>query len=214
MGVFLDIEGAFNNTCYNTMCDALIRHGSDYTIVQWIRVTLEGRIVVATLNGFSMSLATSRGCPQGGVLSPLLWCLVVDDLLARLSGNGVFIQGYTDDIRLLTMGKFPNTLSRLLKWALLTIETWCNKVGLSVNPNNTGFVAFTRKRKLPRFFEPQFFGVKLSLSGSVKYLGVILDSWLTWREHVDVKTRKAHNLLWACRRACMVSWGLKPKVVH
>jgi hypothetical protein len=79
------------------MCDALIRYGSDYTIVQWIRTTLEGHVAVATLNGFSMSLAISRGCLQGGVLSPLLWCLVVDDLLARLSGNGVFIQGYTDD---------------------------------------------------------------------------------------------------------------------
>jgi hypothetical protein len=49
---------------------------------------------------------------------------------------------------------------------------------------------------------------------SVKYLGVILDSWLTWREHVDVKVRKAHNLLWACRRAYVVTWWLKPRVVH
>jgi hypothetical protein len=27
LGDFLDIEGAFNNTCYVTMCDALARHG-------------------------------------------------------------------------------------------------------------------------------------------------------------------------------------------
>ena len=48
------------------MCDALVRHGSDHTIVQWIRATLEDRVAVANLNGFSMRLATSRGCPQGG----------------------------------------------------------------------------------------------------------------------------------------------------
>ena len=59
-----------------------------------------------------------------------------------------------------------------------------------------------------------FWGVKLSLSGSVKCLEVILDSRWTWRGHVDVKMRKAHNLLWACRRACGARWGLKPKVVH
>ena len=86
-----------------------------------------------------------------------------------------------------------------MKWALLTIDIWCNEIGLSVNPDKTGFVAFTRKRKRLGLFEPQFIGVKLSLMGSVKYLGVILDSRLTWREYVDVKTRKAHNLLWACR---------------
>jgi hypothetical protein len=34
LGAFLDIEGAFNNTCYNTMCDALVRHGSKHTIVR------------------------------------------------------------------------------------------------------------------------------------------------------------------------------------
>jgi hypothetical protein len=30
----LDEEGAFNNTWYDTMCDAFVRHGSEYTIVQ------------------------------------------------------------------------------------------------------------------------------------------------------------------------------------
>ena len=30
---------------------------------------------------------------------------------------------------------------------------------------------------------------------SVKYLGVVLDSQRTWREHVDVKVRKAHNFV-------------------
>ena len=33
LGVFLDIEGAFNNASHNSMCTALARHGVDYTIV-------------------------------------------------------------------------------------------------------------------------------------------------------------------------------------
>jgi hypothetical protein len=105
-------------------------------------------------------------------------------------------------------------VSGLLKWALHTIEMWCDEFGLSVNPDKTGLVTFMRRRKLPGFFEPCFFGISLHCSMSVKYLGVILDSWLTWREHVDFKVRKAHNLLWACRRAYGVMWGLKPRVVH
>jgi hypothetical protein len=31
---------------------------------------------------------------------------------------------------------------------------------------------------------------------------------------VDAETRKAHNLLWACRRACGARWGLRSQVVH
>ena len=87
LGVFLDIEGAFDNTSYDSMCLALSRHGTDLTIVRWIRATLEGRLATAALGD------VTRGCPQGGVLSPLLWCLVVDDLLVRLEGN-VYTQGY------------------------------------------------------------------------------------------------------------------------
>jgi len=68
------------------------------------------------------------------------------------------------------------------------------EVSLSVNPDKTGLV-FTRKRKLPGFFEPRFFGVTLHHSMSVNYLRVVLDSRLFWREHVDVKVKKAHNLL-------------------
>ena len=83
-----------------------------------------------------------------------------------------------------------------------------------VNPDKTGLVTFTIKRKLPGFFEPHLFGMTLHRSMSIKYLGVILDSCLTWNEHVDVKVKKAHNLMWACRRACGVMWGLKPRVVH
>ena len=118
---------------------------------------------------------------------------MVDYLLARFSGGGVFIQGYADDKGLVAVGKFPNTISGLMQWALLTVDTWCKEVEMSVNPDKTGFVVFTKKSKCQGFNEPQIFWVKLSISESVKYLGVILDSQLTWTKHVEVKVRKAHN---------------------
>jgi hypothetical protein len=123
------------------------------------------------------------------------------------------LKDITDDICLLAVGKFPNTVSGLIQWALHTVEMWCDELGVLVNPDKTGHVAFTR-RKLPGFFEPRLFGMTLCRSILVKYLGVILVSWLTWREHMDVKVWKAHSLLWACRKACGMMWGLRPKVGH
>jgi len=49
LGVFLDIEGAFNCTSYDSMCAALARHGVVYTIIRWIRATVEGRQATVTL---------------------------------------------------------------------------------------------------------------------------------------------------------------------
>jgi hypothetical protein len=95
---------------------------------------------------------------------------------------------------LLAVGKLPNTVSGLIQWALSTVEIWCKEIGLSVNPDKTGLVAFTRKRKLQELFEPRLFGVALELSRSVKYLVVVLDSRLTWKEHVEAKGRMAHSV--------------------
>jgi len=75
-------------------------------------------VAVATLNDISLRFAISRGCPQGGVLLPFLWGLVVNDLITRFSGSGVFIQGYADDICLLAVGKFPSTVLGLMEWTL------------------------------------------------------------------------------------------------
>jgi hypothetical protein len=79
-----------------------------------------------------------------------------------------------------------------------------------VNANRTVLVVFTRKRKLPDFFEPIFFffffGVTMQPSMLVKYLGVVLDSRLFWMEHVSIKVKKACNLFWACRRAYGATW--------
>ena len=116
LGVFLDIEKAFNNTSYDSMCAALFKHWVDYTIIQWIRATLEGHRAVVTLDGSSKSVAVFRGCKQGGVLSPPLWCLVVDDLIARHNEGGIYTQGHGDDICLLLVGKFPNTLLGLIQY--------------------------------------------------------------------------------------------------
>jgi hypothetical protein len=175
LGVFLDTEGTFNITSYDSMCAALFKHEVDYTIILWIRATLEGHLAAATLGGLSKRVTVSRGCPQGGVSSPLLWCLVVDDLIARLNGGGIYTQGFADDICFLVVGKFLDTVLGLIQWALRTMKTWCDKVGSLVYPDKTRLIVFKRKGELPGFSELHYFRVTLRHSMLVKDLGVVLD---------------------------------------
>jgi hypothetical protein len=72
MGVFLYTEGAYSYTSFDSMCTALGGRGVNSTIVLCIKVTLEGRLVTATLIGMFMRVRVSRGCPQKGWLSPVL----------------------------------------------------------------------------------------------------------------------------------------------
>jgi hypothetical protein len=74
-------------------------------------------------------------CQQRGMLSPLLWSPVVDGLLWELNDNGYYTAGYADDIAYLLNGKFPQTVSEVLQTAPWTVQEWCDRAKLSINPN-------------------------------------------------------------------------------
>jgi len=65
MCAFLDIEGAFDNASHDAVQIAL-------TTSRWIVSLLRLRQATATVQNSTVTVTTSRGCPQGGVLSPLL----------------------------------------------------------------------------------------------------------------------------------------------
>jgi hypothetical protein len=73
-----------------------------------------GRKITAMLVGETLEGFVARGCPQGGIPSPLLRGLVVDELIAGLNGDGCYALGYADDIAILIRRKCPNTISEIL----------------------------------------------------------------------------------------------------
>jgi hypothetical protein len=148
LGAFPDIEEAFDRTSFDIIKQAAERHGIEPAICRWICAMLENRNVSATLAGETLRASAARGCPQGGVLSPLLWSLVVDDLVWELNSNGYHTVGYADDIAILINGKFSHTVSEVLQAALCTVQKWWEKTKLSINPNKTVITPFTRRREL------------------------------------------------------------------
>ena len=141
-----------------------------------------------------------RGCPQGGVLSLLLSCLVADRLLRTLNEKGFFTQGYADDLAILIRGPFLEPLLELTQGALEVVERWCHETGLSVNPLKTGLVIFTHKYKIGLVEGPVLGGVRLIPTDSVKFLGVILDKKLSWKEHLEERCKSVSASFWLCRR--------------
>jgi hypothetical protein len=67
-------------------------------------------VVITTLSGETLRVSTARGCPQGGVPSPLLWSLVVDERLWGLNDYDYYTTGYVDDIAILINRKFLQTV--------------------------------------------------------------------------------------------------------
>ena len=208
---FLDIEGAFDNTSYASINTALRNKGADTTTMRWIQAMLSSREITAALGDTSITVTAIKGCPQGGVLSPLLWSLVVDFLLNKLTRLGYDVIGYADDVVLIIRGKNDALLAGRLQAALNITMIWCTQEGLNVNPTKTVVVPFTRKRNV-NITPPLLNGTRLSLSDEVKYLGIILDKKLNWNAHLDYAVSKATTAIWACNNLLGKTWGLKPQL--
>jgi hypothetical protein len=76
--------------------------------------------------GSGLTAKVAGGCPQGGVggLSPLLWNLVVDWLLAVLNDQGFNTYGYADDTVIIVQGKFAHKVRELMQAALNVVHNW------------------------------------------------------------------------------------------
>src|SRR5690606_1436618 len=149
-----------------------------------------------------------------GVLSPLLWCLVADEIIKTLNGMGAFTIGYADDIAVIIEGRYPDTVSELMQAAVSTLENWCLEKELSINPLKAEVMAFTRLRRLEGLNTPSMFGASLKKVSTVKYLGVVLDEKLTWNAHVDRLVKRAKSSLIYYSSAIGKTWGLNPKIAH
>ena len=112
----LDVEGAFDTVPHHELIDALMWAGVGRYIVRFLEAWLKGRRFRVRLDGpegrcVSAPKGITRGLPQGGVISPLLWLLhfnrVFDlvGILVALGGTGPAPEGaywtllaYADDL--------------------------------------------------------------------------------------------------------------------
>ena len=149
-----------------------------------------------------------------GVLSPLLWGLVIDDLLWGLNDDGYYTVGYADDIAIFINGNFLLKVPECHQTALYTVQRWCERTSLSINPNKTVITPFTRKRNIKGIKERTLFNKTKQLSSDVKYFRLVLDKGLTWKKQLDKVINKAYKDFWTRRSMSGKTWGLQPHVVH
>ena len=210
LGVFIDIEGAFNNIKTEKALSAMRERGFPEDLVSWYESFVTNRVINSELLGSKVKQKLHLGTPQGGVLSPLCWNVPFDELLKELNElDGVKAVGFADDGALLINGIDPYTMSDIMNQALKKTQPWLQKYGLKISPSKSVVVMFTNRRiwtKYPIYID----GEAIPYKNQVKYLGVILDSKLSGTQHVKHKIGKAKRHLMAFHYAIMKKYGPNP----
>ena len=165
------------------------------------------------MKGLKLARRTTRGVPQGGILSPLMWNVLFDEFLKLYQEGLVSCEGFADDALLLTSGHSLGFMLIQMQSALDKATNWAESVGLTLSPSKTLAVIFTR-RKLPnaRSYNKLRLGFKeIGFVTTARYLGVLLDSKLTYNAHINARIAKCKKLLMMLRRVIANSWGPRPQ---
>ena len=97
-----------------------------------------------------------------------MWCLVVVQLLRKLSKVGIFARAYADDVIIICRADDKEVLFSFMRFALGMVEKWCYKVKLSVNPSEAVF--FTSRYKVGSLRKLTVCGREITVVKEAKYL--------------------------------------------
>ncbi|KAF2348063.1 Reverse transcriptase domain [Trinorchestia longiramus] len=121
-----DLHGAYDSVWHEEIIYKLIASGLEKTYVKWVKNYLTGRIASVRLGAVqSKEVPITWGLPQGAVLSPLLFNIMLSDLPFA---DGVKLIIYADDITILSKGDFLTEVRACLQRYLDTLATWFKKM--------------------------------------------------------------------------------------
>jgi hypothetical protein len=118
------------------------------------------------------------GVIQGGVLSPSLFNIMINDLIEELSQEGYEVYAYADDLAVVAQGQVA-----LLKLLDIT-QRWTEKNKMLINKKKSAimYLQKTRGRRRKTLSELEGYPIK----ESYKYLGVVIDDRLNFKAHLEL----------------------------
>lgn len=182
--VFLDLRKAFDTVNYTILLAKLCSFNFSSDALKWTESYLTDRLQHVRVQSFkSAALSLSTGLPQGSILGPLLFSLYMNDLPSVCPD--VSVQLYADDTVVYVHGKNISQVAEKLTKSMDNITAWLKQSCLQLNTSKTVAMFFTKSNK--NFsVEPNIFisGERLQIVLEYKYLGVLIDSKLSFTSHV------------------------------
>lgn len=190
VGVFMDLSKAFDTLNHDILLDKLNIYGIRGTMNDWFRSYLRNRKQFVQIGQTKSSLQPiCCGVPQGSILGPILFILYINDVVnaSRLANTVMF----ADDTNLFFCGHDMDLLVVRVNEEVKKVSHWFKLNKLSLNIRKTNYMVFhTRNKKVAKHGNVLIDNIQLNHVTKTKFLGVILDESLSWKDHIATVKKK------------------------
>ena len=203
----LDYSKAFDCANHNIILAKLKSIGFTNSALNWINSYLTGRSQsVKTDAGRSHWKNLQNGVPQGSILGPLLFTILLLDIKHSIRHCNFHL--YADDTQIFISGKIEDILALIEKinTDLKGIQVFSDANNLTLNVKKCKFIIIGSASKLKilkgMHLPPICINNKtLKRETEVENLGVLFDERMTWEKHINKTVAKAFGKLKCAYRA-------------
>jgi hypothetical protein len=193
--IFLDVAKVFDTVWVDGLLFNLTALNFPSYIVKIISYCLHNRTFEAAfLTATSTRRHMRAGVAQGGLVSPVLFSLYVNDM--PVPSRHVDLALYADDTAIIATSRKSTLLIRYLESYLSDLERWLREWRTAINVSKSNAMLFAKAAwRIPRPRPVHFLGKPIEWVDTARYLGVALHSRLTWRSHiVQVRMKSSQRL--------------------
>ena len=183
--VTFDVEKAFDKTWTEGLTykikmmdifpDRLTRLLNDYLKERRFQVRINTRL--------SETKTTTAGTPQGSILSPTLFLLLVNDLPEHVDTARVKSNQFADDTALIGSERKESKLKREMQEAIKRLETWATRWRIKINPTKSQYLIIGRTHH-DHDFALTLYDQQIERVTKLRYLGVIFNKTGNATDHV------------------------------
>ena len=194
--IFLDLSKTFGTLNFNILLNKLQYYGIHGISFSLIRSYLTNRFqCVQFENSDSDLLEIKIGIPQGSILSPLFFSIIINDLVN--SSNKFKFLMYADDTTIyFNLEDFPiENRKVLINNELEKVNKWLKLNKLAVVVDKTKSMLFHKRRPVtPIQFSMNNRIIDVVHVQYFNYLGIMLDADMSWRTHVTMVRNKLSRI--------------------
>ena len=213
LAVFFDLTQAFDRVWKEGLLFKLLQKGIGGRLFSWIKNLLIHRTARVIVDGeASHRVQLREGVPQGGVISPVLFLVFIDDITSCVPQH-VSNTLHADDFAVWSTTTYTTTAVKRIQATVDNVNQWNIDWGQEASKTKTCATLFSLspKREEVRIT----FGREIiPLEDTPTFIGVKHDTRLTWRPHIETISSRAVRKLALMKKLSGTNWGANPHVLR